>query len=336
MSDIPQILARHLASHATQKFQPAWLKLEKNGTHILEVGGAWKHYFHACPELGRDASEICDVLLGMLPLLDNFELPQMQLMDEKYTNLFAVCGENADWLLFCDVTEETRILQRHQQVSNELVLLQGQLNRTLTRYVGSEVAKRDDAGDLTVSGKGERRMISTLFTDIRGFTPFNERHDAQVVIETLNAYMDCMLPPILNEAGMIDKITGDGAMALFGVLPSQQHHIQHAFLAAQQILNHVDRLNKKRQRNGLEALGVGVGIATGEAVLGMLGTHDRRCFTAIGTHVNRAARLESHAHAGEILLDNDSYVALMKPVDCSLVRLDLKGIGETTAYSWKY
>jgi len=336
MNALPSILADTLTKNATQQWQPAWLELEKNGCNILGVGGAWEHYFRVSPALGRDASEACEILMGMLPLMDDFELPQVQVLDVYYTDVLALRGEDSDWILFCDVTEQTEQLQRYQQISNDLVLLQGDHQRTLNRYVGSEVVRRDARGDLSINAKGERRVISTLFTDIRGFTPFNESHDAQVVIETLNEYMTCMLDPILNQAGMIDKITGDGAMAVFGVLDSKHACTEDAFRAGQEILKAVHYLNTERQKQGLEQLGVGVGIATGEAVLGMLGTHHRRCFTAIGPHVNRAARLESNAPAGEILLDEDSYVALHQPADCLQIDVHLKGIGEMKSYVWRH
>ncbi|MDQ6973340.1 MAG: adenylate/guanylate cyclase domain-containing protein, partial [Mariprofundaceae bacterium] len=315
--NIPTIISYHLADHAIQSLQAAWIKVEKNGVSVLDVGGAWMHYFEEMPTLGHDVSQLCDALLGMFPLVENFNLPEMQLTEHQYTNIIGISDETFDWLLLCDVTKQTQQLQRYQQASNELVLLQGQLNRTLARYVGTEVVKRDADGILSAHAKAERRMVTTLFTDIRSFTPFNEKYDAQIVMETLNEYMDCMLNPILDEAGMIDKITGDGAMAIFGVLASTQGHTHHAFLAAKNILHHTAKLNQQRTLEGLETLGVSVGIATGEAVLGMLGTHNRRCFTAIGPHVNRAARLESHALAGEILLDQESYEALRQPAGFS-------------------
>jgi len=331
---MPGILEKHLATNAAQTLQPAWFQLEKNGAHIVAVGGFFEHYFPRGIALGSDASEVCELFLGMLPLTDDFELPQVQLADEQYTDVIALRGADADWILFCDVTEQTQQFQKYQQASNDLILLQGQLQRTLNRYVGSEVVRRDVAGDLSLDAKGERRVISTLFTDIRGFTPFNESHDAREVMQILNEYMTCMLNPILNQAGMIDKITGDGAMAVFGVLESKHGCTEDAFVAGKEILKAVQRFNALRQRQGLETLGVGVGIATGEAVLGMLGTHDRRCFTAIGQHVNRAARLESNAPAGEILLDEDSYRALNQPADCVLKTVYLKGIGDMEVYAW--
>ena len=331
-SAAPHIIDHLITAKYSKQLAPAWIELESGTEIIRSIGGAWQHYFRSLPPQGTELSTSCEVLLGLLPVSDTFELPQIQLIDNQYTDITGLQHDESDWILFCDVTEHTLHMQKHQQVSNELVLLKGQLKRTMQRYIGQEVVERIANGNLQFDMAGERRLITTLFVDIRGFTPFNEKHDAQIVMQTLNDYMDCMLPPILDEAGMIDKIMGDGAMAVFGVLESGADATHNAFNAAKHILKRIKNMNRKRQGQGLEQLGVGIGIATGEAVLGILGSHDRRCFTAIGSHVNLAARLESTARVGEILLDEQSQQILKE--NFSPTHLDLKGIGKVTAYSY--
>ncbi len=336
MNKLPELLYQHIASHHIKQLELAWLKISPNSEEIISVGGAWQHYFQRLPVSGDSISDICEPLLGMLPFTKDFELPQMQLSEGQYTDISAVKDEECDWLLFCDVTEHTKQLQQYQQASNDLVLLKGELNRTLDRYVGHHVAERVAQGKLQLNLAGERREVSTLFVDIRGFTPFNESHDAQIVMQTLNEYMDGMLAPVLSKDGMVDKIIGDGAMALFGVLDSKYSNAQAAFFAAQDMLKNIATLNKHRQQQGLVQLGIGIGIATGDAVLGMLGSHDRRCFTAIGRHVNVAARLESKACAGEILVDLETYRRLENSDEFVLRRLFLKGIGEVDGYAYGF
>lgn len=332
MNKLPGVLYQHIASHHIKQLEPAWLKVRSSSEEILAVGGAWQHYLPRLPVASDRVSDVCEPLLGMLPCTENFELPHMQLSEDHYTDIAAIKDETCDWLLFCDVTEHVKQLQQYQQASNDLVLLKGELNRTLDRYVGHHVAERVAQGKMQLNLAGERRRISTLFVDIRGFTPFNESHDAQLVMQTLNNYMDGMLAPILSKDGMVDKIIGDGVMAIFGVLDSKYSGVESAFSAAQSMIKNIYALNEKRQEQGLEQLGIGVGIATGDAVLGMLGSHDRRCFTAIGKHVNVAARLESKAGTGEILVDSETYHNLNTCDGFSLRRLSLKGIGEVDTY----
>lgn len=333
VSNMPQVLYKHLAEHNVQQFEPAWIQLEAGSSNIMSVGGHWQSYFEVCPVVGDDLLESCAELMGILPIVEDIELPQIQLREACYTDISCIHGADCDWVVFRDVSQQTLQLQKYQQVSNELVLLKGQLKQTLERYVGHEVAGRVVSGRLRIDEAGERRLISTLFVDIRGFTPFNESHDVQMVMQTLNEYLKCMIEPIMYESGMVDKIMGDGVMAVFGVLASDSCGATCAFAAAQGMLQRVKQLNEQRYEQGLEQLGVGVGIATGEALLGMLGTHERRSFTAVGRHVNFAARLESNARVGEILLDEESYKALTQGELFRPVGLALKGIGEVKAYS---
>ncbi len=330
---LPQPLYQHIASHSIQQLEPAWLQLKKGSDCILQAGGTWQHYYPQQPQVGQQATELFDVLIGMLPIIEDFELPQIQLQDGQYTDIFALADKEHDWLLFCDVTQNTLQLQQYQQVSNDLILLKAQMKQTLHRYVGHEISERITQGEMQLDAAGERKTIATLFVDIRGFTPFNERHDAQVVMQTLNDYMHCMLPSILQHHGMVDKIMGDGVMAVYGILASETDCCFNALHSAEQMIQAVHTLNQQRLSQGLEQLGIGVGIASGEAVLGILGSHERRTFTAIGRHVNLAARLESNARVGEILIDQATYQALNQPQTFTPVTLTLKGIGQTDIFS---
>ncbi len=329
--DIPPSIRKYLAAYQMEALTPAWLELKKGSDRIISVGGSWHQYFEKKPE--HHVLDDCEILQGMLPIQEDFELPHMQLKHGQYTDILAFQHDTADWLLFLNVTDHVLQLQKYQQVANELHLLKDQLHRTLGRYVGNEVASRASNGDLTFKQDGERREITTLFVDIRGFTPFNESHDAQEVMNTLNQYMDGMVTPILEKCGLIDKIMGDGAMAVFGIIPSDTNTADNAFQAAQYIQQNIKKVRRKRTQSGLPVLGVGIGIATGDAVLGILGSHERRAFTAIGKHVNLAARLESSARAGEILMDQPTLTALTTKPNCQQSTLNLKGIGQTTVYT---
>ena len=332
-TSIPESVSQKLHAYHLDALSPAWIELEIGTERIKSLGGSWSNYFSQAPSIGDDISNSCVMLQGMLPLQEDFELPHMQILDDKYTDILAFHDEHADWLILLDVTDHVLQLQQYQQAANELHLLKDQLHRTLGRYVGEQVASKAIKGELTFNADGERKVISTLFVDIRGFTTYNEKVDAQEVMNTLNAYMNCMLEPILANHGLVDKIMGDGVMAVFGLLESDKNSVEDAYLAGLGIQERIRMLNKERGNAHQEVLGVGVGIATGDAVLGILGSHERRAFTAIGKHVNLAARLESSARVGEILLDEATLNTLKETPDYQLITLDLKGIGKSHAYS---
>jgi adenylate cyclase len=132
-----------------------------------------------------------------------------------------------------------------------------------------------------------------LFSDIRGFTTLSEKLPAQEIVALLNRYFARMTAVIHRHGGTVDKFIGDGMMAVFGapnILPCPEHN---ALEAARDMLAALDELNGELAREGRAPLAIGVGLHSGEAVIGHIGSPDRHEYTAIGDTVNTAARLES-------------------------------------------
>jgi adenylate cyclase len=143
---------------------------------------------------------------------------------------------------------------------------------------------------------GEALRMTVLFSDIRGFTSFSEKLSAQEVVEMLNAYFTRVCEPILAQGGSVDKYIGDAVMAEFGAPLPYPDHARRALKAAVGMAREAEAF-KAWMRNrfpdrGLAEFGIGVGLHTGEAVIGSIGTPKRKEFTAIGDTVNAASRLE--------------------------------------------
>jgi len=171
------------------------------------------------------------------------------------------------------------------------------------RYVSPDVVREILSRSRTASLElgGEQREITVLFIDVRGFTTFSENLSPRRVVDVLNRHLACMAEVILEHGGMVDKFTGDGLMALFGApLPSRDHAIQavRAAVALQACAQEV---------NNDDALRYGIGIHTGEAVVGNVGSQRRLDYTAIGDTVNLSCRLESVAAPGQILISRATY-----------------------------
>lgn len=184
-----------------------------------------------------------------------------------------------------DVTEKKKIERERNMVR---------------RYLTPELVDSlpDDLEGLKL--RGERQEITILFADIRGFTSFSEIHSPEMVVEVINRYFDLAANAVRNHNGIVDKYLGDAVMALFNTpLLEAKDHAMDAVKAALDL-----KLNIARYHETVETdkLSFGVGIYTGEAVVGNVGTIDRIEYTAIGDAVNVAKRLQETSAAGQILM----------------------------------
>ncbi len=163
--------------------------------------------------------------------------------------------------------------------------------RGLERFLPSEVVERVVAGD-HLRLAGERRMATVLFADLRGSTVLAEQLAAEEVVRLINTYVGVLARCVFTHGGMLDKFLGDGLMAVFGVLPDGSDGAVPAAQAALDMRRGIEATNAERVARGGGPIGFGVGMHTGEVVLGAIGIPQRSDFTAIGDTVNTAARLQ--------------------------------------------
>ncbi len=165
------------------------------------------------------------------------------------------------------------------------------LTQTFTGYVSPQILKGILSGALAVGKAGQRLHVCVLFSDIRDFTPLSEQLPPERVVELLNRYFDRMSHIIHQHGGLVDKFMGDGMMTLFGV-PNVLHcPEQNALDAAREMLQAMHGLNVELRAAGLPELRIGIGLHSGEAVIGHVGSQERHEYTAIGDTVNVAARV---------------------------------------------
>jgi adenylate cyclase len=140
---------------------------------------------------------------------------------------------------------------------------------------------------------GQRREMTVLFSDIRGFTTVSERGQPEEIVGMLNEYFTRMVDIVFAHKGTLDKFVGDMVMALFGAPLDDPDHAQHAVDAALAMIRELDVLNRKWETDGRPALDIGIGISTGPMIAGNIGSEAIMSYTVIGDSVNLGARLES-------------------------------------------
>jgi class 3 adenylate cyclase len=182
-----------------------------------------------------------------------------------------------------------------------------------------------------------RVNVAVLFTDLRGFTALSSHLDPESVVEMLNGLFELFVGDVQRAGGYVDKLIGDGMMALFGAPAAHSAPVLAAVEAAVAIRRSAASFERDSVllagRSDLKRLGVGSGIAYGQAVAGMLGPPGKRDFTAIGDPVNLASRLQALAHAGEIMLDRAAASAVANAVPFRPPRMEpIKGLGMVEVY----
>lgn len=203
------------------------------------------------------------------------------------------------------------------------------IKRAFGRYVARQVAEQllRDPEHLVLSGS--RREVTVVFCDIRGFTAMAERLTPEEVVQLVNDFYNLMIDATFHHEGTLDKFLGDAVMAVFGAPVQHGDHSLRAVRTALAMRAAVDQLSRRRIAAGNEAVAVGIGVSTGEAVAGTVGTEDRMEYTVIGDSVNLAARLESRAKPMQILVNERTYRAVSTAVEARpLGRYRFKGKGE--------
>jgi class 3 adenylate cyclase len=186
------------------------------------------------------------------------------------------------------------------QMTHDLMLkdrYQAALVKTNSPEIAAELVKGTD-----IAPGGENRDVTILYADIRGFTPLTEGMEPQEVIAIVNAFLERASEVVSAEGGLVDKFLGDQIMALFGAPMTRGGDAARAVRAGLRIQQAVDELSAGRVARGEPAIRVGVGINSGTAVAGFVGSPTRLNYTVLGESVNVAARLCSVAGPGESLL----------------------------------
>lgn len=189
----------------------------------------------------------------------------------------------------------------------------GEIRATFGRYITDDVVatllENPDGAKLG----GERRLITILTSDLRGFTALAESLAPEEVVKILNIYLGIMAEVISEYQGTIDEFMGDGILVLFGAPMLREDDPQRAVACAIAMQLAMTRVNQEMAKLGRSELSMGIGINTGEVVVGNIGSDKRTKYGVVGSQVNLTYRIESYTTAGQILISTATHQAVTNP-----------------------
>jgi PAS domain S-box-containing protein len=260
-----------------------------------------KPYLEALPEMGPNFVSLVDVIkhkdrsvvgYEMEPVLPDrgqvvLRLNLSPLKDNRKRN-------NGVAIVVDDLTERRQLEAQMQQI-----------RQTFEQYVVPHVVEQLLSDPTSVRLGGVRRAVTILFADIRGFTSFSEKLQPEASVEVLNRYLTLASEAVLAEEGTLDKFLGDGVMAIYNAPLAQPDHALRAVRSALAIQEAVKDIHSELPPE--DCLHFGIGITSGLAVVGSIGSTKIRNYTAIGDTVNLASRLQAQAEPGQVLVDKSAY-----------------------------
>lgn len=187
------------------------------------------------------------------------------------------------------------------------MLQKERLKEAMSKYVAQSVT--DEIIETGLLTKGESRDVTILFTDIRDFAALSEKIPPSAVVAILNRYFEVVARTVFDHGGMFNKIIGDGALAIFGAPQMLENHALSGVRAAMQMQTALEELNAAFIKEGFLPLRVGMGLHSGQAVIGNVGGETHIEYTAIGDVVNVACRVEQHTKVTRcaILVSDETY-----------------------------
>lgn len=196
------------------------------------------------------------------------------------------------------------LMRKYAEQAAEKRKITAAFKKYVAPQVVEEIAK---SGNYHIKLGGENRDIAVLFVDIRGFTPMSESLEPEQVVDILNSYLNLTTNSIFANGGTLDKFIGDATMAVFNAPFDLDDYVYRAVKTAWDIVSGGNAIESKFMERYGKSVSFGVGVNCGPAVVGNIGCDFRMDYTAIGDTVNTAARLESNAKRGQVLISESVY-----------------------------
>ncbi len=202
-------------------------------------------------------------------------------------------------------TAYINFLERNEAIQ-ELEKANRLIRSTFGRYLSDDIVDTilESPGGMKLGG--EKRVVTVMMTDLRGFTALTEQLPAESVVAMINNYLEIMTDIILHHQGTIDEFIGDAILAIFGAPIERNNDAQRAVACALEMQLAMQEVNQRNREAGYPEVEMGIGINTGELVVGNVGSSKRTKYGVVGRNVNLASRIESYTVGGQVLVSNST------------------------------
>lgn len=194
------------------------------------------------------------------------------------------------------------IINRWRNRESRLADLTTMLKKMFGRYLSTEVMDSLIKNPAALELGGEKREVTIMMTDLRGFTAIAERFEPEKVVRMLNLYFEVMVEVVLKYNGTINEIIGDALLVIFGAPQKMEDQTERAIACSIEMQNAMAAVNHENRSKDLPNLEMGIGINKAEVIVGNIGSSKRSKYTVVGSGVNMTSRIESYTTGGQILI----------------------------------
>jgi PAS domain S-box-containing protein len=228
---------------------------------------------------------------------------------------------------WADISDRKDIEAALQRLSKEVERRNQFIREAFGRYLTDEVVSNVLESPTGLELKGEKRTVTMMMADLRGFTSLSERLAPERVVAIINRYLSAMTPIIKKYQGTIDEIIGDAIFVLFGAPTWQEDDAQRAVACAVAMQLAMDSVNEQNRQEDLPEVEMGIGIHTGPVVVGNVGSRERMKYGVVGSHVNLTSRIQSYTTGGQILISDTTRREVGHPLTTGTrMEVNAKGI----------
>ncbi len=225
--------------------------------------------------------------------------------------------------LYEQLEEKVRLRTAQIETRNRFI------SRTFGRYLSDEIVELLLESDEDFGLTGEKRLVTLLFSDLRGFTTLAEGLHPEDVVSLINTYLSVMTEVLTRHHATIIDFVGDAIIAVLGAPTSRGDDAARAVACAIDMQRTMGRVNELNAAAGYPPIGMGIGLNTGEVIVGSIGSEKRAKYTVLGSHVNLAARIEGYSVAGDVLVSPSTRAAVGPILEIGAeVRVEPKGVNE--------